>query len=80
MAESTTSGDRPIKLGVIADQTGPLSFVGLANANVAKMVIDDINANGLSTAPQGDMAIRVGEFDSEVIDGGGECHERVSPR
>jgi ABC-type branched-subunit amino acid transport system substrate-binding protein len=31
---------------VIADQTGPLSFVGIANANVAKMVIDDINAQG----------------------------------
>jgi len=28
------------------EQTGPLSFVGLANANVAKMVIGDINAKG----------------------------------
>ena len=37
---------RPIKVGVIADQTGPLSFVGLANANVARMVIGDINAKG----------------------------------
>lgn len=36
----------PIKVGVIADQTGPLSFAGIANANVAKMVIDDINARG----------------------------------
>jgi ABC-type branched-subunit amino acid transport system substrate-binding protein len=35
-----------IKVGVIADQTGPLSFVGIANANVAKMVINDINASG----------------------------------
>src|SRR5712672_1228206 len=35
-----------IKVGVIADQTGPLSVVGIANANVAKMVINDINANG----------------------------------
>src|SRR5215813_5288889 len=35
-----------IKVGVIADQTGPLSFVGIANANVAKMVIADINAKG----------------------------------
>lgn len=35
-----------IKVGVIADQTGPLSFMGIANANVAKMVIDDINAKG----------------------------------
>jgi urea transport system substrate-binding protein len=32
--------------GVIADQTGPLSFIGLANANVARMVIGDINAKG----------------------------------
>jgi branched-chain amino acid transport system substrate-binding protein len=38
--------DTPIKVGVIADQTGPLSFVGIANANVAMMVIDDINAAG----------------------------------
>ena len=35
-----------IKVGVIADQTGPLSFMGIADANVAKMVIDDINAKG----------------------------------
>jgi ABC-type branched-subunit amino acid transport system substrate-binding protein len=35
-----------IKVGVIADQTGPLSFVGIANANVAKMVVSDINAAG----------------------------------
>jgi ABC-type branched-subunit amino acid transport system substrate-binding protein len=36
----------PIKVGLIADQTGPLSFVGLANTNVARMVVDDINAAG----------------------------------
>ncbi len=36
----------PIKIGVITDITGALSFMGIANANVAKMVIDDINANG----------------------------------
>ncbi|MDP9330398.1 MAG: substrate-binding protein [Actinomycetota bacterium] len=46
MNGSTTSADRPIKVGVITDQTGPLSFMGTADANVAKMVIDDINANG----------------------------------
>ena len=38
--------DPAIKVGVIADQTGPLSFVGIANANVARMVIDDINVQG----------------------------------
>src|SRR3954453_13054640 len=36
----------PIRVGVIADQTGPLSFVGIANANVARLVVDDINAKG----------------------------------
>ena len=35
-----------IKVGVITDQTGPLSFIGIANANVARMVIDEINAGG----------------------------------
>ncbi len=46
MAASPTSSADPIKVGVIADQTGPLSFVGRANANVARMVIGDINAKG----------------------------------
>jgi len=45
MKESTSVG-RSIKVGVITDQTGPLSFLGIANANVAKMVINDINAKG----------------------------------
>jgi branched-chain amino acid transport system substrate-binding protein len=35
-----------IKVGVITDQTGALSFMGIANANVARMVIHDINAKG----------------------------------
>jgi ABC-type branched-subunit amino acid transport system substrate-binding protein len=35
-----------IKVGVVTDQTGALSFAGIANANVAKMVINDINAKG----------------------------------
>ncbi|HKX19531.1 MAG TPA: substrate-binding protein [bacterium] len=38
--------DSAIKVGVIAEQTGPLSFMGIADANVAKMAIDNINANG----------------------------------
>src|SRR3954451_1375267 len=47
MANGTrTPGDEPIKVGVIAEQTGPLSFMGLANANVARMVIGDLNARG----------------------------------
>jgi branched-chain amino acid transport system substrate-binding protein len=46
MSARTTSDRQPIKVGLIADQTGPLSFVGLANANVARMVVGDINAKG----------------------------------
>src|SRR6266568_7442489 len=46
MQESKTSVGRSIKVGVITDQTGPLSFLGIANANVASMVINDINAKG----------------------------------
>jgi branched-chain amino acid transport system substrate-binding protein len=46
MATSPTPSDDPIKVGVIADLTGPLSFVGLANANVARMVVGDLNAEG----------------------------------
>ncbi|HET6174500.1 MAG TPA: substrate-binding protein [Gaiellales bacterium] len=46
MNSATSNLGDPIKVGVIAEQTGPLSFVGLANANVVRMVIGDINAKG----------------------------------
>ena len=46
MKESKASVGRSIKVGVITDQTGALSFMGIANANVAKMAIEDINAKG----------------------------------
>ncbi|MFC5473942.1 substrate-binding protein [Paraherbaspirillum soli] len=46
MKESKTSVNPSIKVGVITDQTGALSFMGIANANVARMVINDINAKG----------------------------------
>ena len=35
-----------IKIGLVTDQTGPLSFLGTANANLARLVVDDINAGG----------------------------------
>ena len=38
--------DDPIRVGIIADQTGALSFVGVANANVARMVVGHLNAKG----------------------------------
>ncbi len=48
MTDSNRTGasGRPIMVGVITDQTGPLSAMGLANANVARMVIGDLNAKG----------------------------------
>jgi hypothetical protein len=38
--------DRPARIGLITDQSGALSFMGIANVNVATMVVDDINAGG----------------------------------
>lgn len=35
-----------IKVGIATDLTGPISWGGIPNSNVAKMVIDDINAAG----------------------------------
>src|SRR5947199_7159190 len=54
---TTASTGRPIKVGVITDMTGPLSFLGIANANVAKMVIDDINAKGGLLGRQIDLCL-----------------------
>src|SRR3954447_2995074 len=42
----TNANNRSARVGVITDQTGALSFMGIANVNVAKMVIDDLNARG----------------------------------
>jgi branched-chain amino acid transport system substrate-binding protein len=64
MAQTGASGDRPIKVGLIADQTGPLSFVGIANANVAKMVVADINAKGGLLGRRVDLHVE----DSETSD------------
>lgn len=44
-AAGSTNGD-PIRVGLVADQTGALSFVGTANTNVARMVVGDVNAKG----------------------------------
>jgi ABC-type branched-subunit amino acid transport system substrate-binding protein len=36
----------PIKVGIATDLTGPIGFAGKANANVATMVVKEINAKG----------------------------------
>jgi ABC-type branched-subunit amino acid transport system substrate-binding protein len=67
MQESASA--RPIKVGVITDQTGALSFMGIANANVARMVIDDINAKGGLLGRKIELYLE----DSETIDSVGEA-------
>ena len=47
-----TTINRSARVGVITDQAGALSFMGIANVNVAKMVIDDLNDRAaFSVAP-----------------------------
>lgn len=36
----------PIKVGIATDLTGPIGYAGIPNSNVAKMVIDEVNAAG----------------------------------
>src|SRR5215210_4594304 len=69
MKESKTSVGRSIKVGIITDQTGALSFMGIANANVAKMVIDDINAKGGLLGRQVDLCLE----DSATTDSAAEA-------
>jgi ABC-type branched-subunit amino acid transport system substrate-binding protein len=63
---ASLSGDGPIKVGVIADQTGPLSIIGLANANVARMVVGDINAKGGLLGRPLELHLEDGATDDEV--------------
>jgi branched-chain amino acid transport system substrate-binding protein len=55
-----------IKVGLIADQTGPLSFVGLANVNVARMVVDDLNAGGGLLGQQLELHVEDSATDDDV--------------
>jgi ABC-type branched-subunit amino acid transport system substrate-binding protein len=62
----------PIKVGVITDLTGPLSFIGLANANIARLVIDEINADGGLLGRQIELLIE----DSATTDSVAEAKSR----
>ncbi len=57
-----------IKVGVIAELTGALSMMGTANANVARMVVDDINAKGGLLGRQIDLHIEDGETTDSVAE------------
>jgi ABC-type branched-subunit amino acid transport system substrate-binding protein len=56
----------PIRVGVIADQTGPLSVIGMAMANVARMVVGDINAKGGLLGRQLELHLEDGATDDAV--------------
>jgi ABC-type branched-subunit amino acid transport system substrate-binding protein len=60
--------DSRIKVGVIVEQTGPLSFMGIADANVARMVIDDINASGGLLGRQIELYVEDGETTDSVAE------------
>ncbi len=66
MARPAATSDRPIKVGLIAEQTGALSFIGLANANVANMVVADINAKGGLLGRRVELRIEDGATDDRV--------------
>ena len=67
MAPSTAgTGGSVIRVGLIADQTGPLSFVGVANANVARMVVGDINARGGLLGRRLELLVEDGATDDAV--------------
>jgi len=57
-----------IKVGVVAELTGPLSFMGAANANVAKMVVDEINAGGGLLDEQIELYVEDGETTDSVAE------------
>jgi len=52
---------KPIKIGLIAELTGPLSFMGVANANLTTMLVDDINAKGGLLGRPVELVIEDGE-------------------
>jgi branched-chain amino acid transport system substrate-binding protein len=59
----------PVKVGVVAELTGPLSFMGVANANVAKLVVDEINAGGGLLGEQVELIVEDGETTDSVAEG-----------
>src|SRR3954451_6647290 len=63
-----TTNDRNARVGLITDQTGALSFMGIANANVARMVIDDINAAGGLLGRPVELFVEDSATDDEVAE------------
>ena len=55
-----------IKIGLVTDQTGPLTFLGIANANLARLVVDDMNAAGGLLGRQIELIIEDSATDDSV--------------
>jgi branched-chain amino acid transport system substrate-binding protein len=64
----TNASDRSARVGLITDQSGALSFMGIANANVARMVIEDINAAGGLLGRPVELFIEDSATDDEVAE------------
>ncbi len=62
----------PIRVGVVTDITGPLGALGTANANTARMVVDEINAAGGLLGRQVELTLE----DSESTDEAAEAKAR----
>ena len=56
----------PIKIGLIAELTGPLSFMGIANADITTMLVDDLNAKGGLLGRRVELIIEDGETTDSV--------------
>lgn len=56
----------PIKIGLIAELTGPLSFMGIANANLTRMLVDELNAKGGLLGRQVELIVEDGETTDSV--------------
>ena len=50
-----------IKIGLLAELTGPLSFMGIANANLMTMLVEDLNAKGGLIGRRIDLIVEDGE-------------------
>ena len=58
----------PIKVGLVAELTGPLSFMGIADANVTRLVVDDINAAGGLLGRRIELIVEDGETNDAVAE------------
>ena len=76
----TTAINRPARVGLITDQTGPLSFMGIANVNIAKMVIDDINDHGGLLGRAVELFVEDSATDDKVAQAAGREARRAGRR